>query len=203
MLSSQSSSSSIPTSVRNRLRTSGVEREVFSRVATACAVPSAQPHLHSGSLHAAMHGAFNRPQKRAPVTIGCCTRVKHGQRKARSATPLRISRVWSPRSCACVQFPRVSQAKSVSQSVSQLFHGPAPRSPLPSQSGSATHRQSFQLGMRSRVSFLADPYTKFSFRHRGHRTGVHTDASSTPLDGPWTPLQQPYSISRRAGPRIA
>ena len=44
---------------------------------------------------------------------------------------------------------------------------------------------------------------KFSFRHRGHRTGVHTGANSTPLEGPWTPLQPPYSISRRAGPRNA
>ena len=34
-----------------------------------------------------------------------------------------------------------------------------------------------------------------------HRTGVHTDETSTPLEGPWTPLQQPYSISHRAGPR--
>ena len=25
------------------------------------------------------------------------------------------------------------------------------------------------------------------------RTGVHTDANSTPLEGPWTPSQQPYS----------
>ena len=44
---------------------------------------------------------------------------------------------------------------------------------------------------------------KFSFRHRGHRTGVHTSANSTPLEGPWTPLQQPYTISRRAGPGAA
>ena len=29
---------------------------------------------------------------------------------------------------------------------------------------------------------------KFSFRHRGHRTGVHTGANSTPLEGPWTPF---------------
>ena len=34
---------------------------------------------------------------------------------------------------------------------------------------------------------------KFSFRHRGHRTGVHTGANSTPLEGPWTPLQQLHS----------
>ena len=42
---------------------------------------------------------------------------------------------------------------------------------------------------------------KFSFRQRGHRTGLHTGANSTPLEGPRTPSQQPYSISRRAGPR--
>ena len=30
--------------------------------------------------------------------------------------------------------------------------------------------------------------------------GAHTDETSTPLEGPWTPLQQPYSIRRRAGP---
>ena len=180
MLSSQSSSSSIPTSVRNRLRTSGVEREVFSRVATACAVPSAQPHLHSGSLHAAMHGAFNRPQKRAPVTIGCCTRVKHGQRKARSATPLRISRVWSPRSCACVQFPRVSQAKSVSQSVSQLFHGPAPRSPLHSQSGSATHRQSFHFVTED----TGPAYTQMQVRHRSMAPGPPYNSHIRSAAGP-------------------
>ena len=41
----------------------------------------------------------------------------------------------------------------------------------------------------------------FHFDTRGHRTGVHTDETSTPLEGPWTPLQQPYSISHRAGPR--
>ena len=39
----------------------------------------------------------------------------------------------------------------------------------------------------------------FPFDARGHRTGVHTDETSTPLEGPWTPLQQPYSISHRAG----
>ena len=26
------------------------------------------------------------------------------------------------------------------------------------------------------------------------RTGVHADANSTPLEGPWTPLHQPSSI---------
>ena len=41
----------------------------------------------------------------------------------------------------------------------------------------------------------------FHFDTRGHRTGAHTDATSTPIEGPWTPLQQPYSISRRAGPQ--
>ena len=40
-------------------------------------------------------------------------------------------------------------------------------------------------------------------QRQGHRTGVHTGANSTPLEGPWTPLQQPYSISRRAGPQNA
>ena len=29
----------------------------------------------------------------------------------------------------------------------------------------------------------------FHFDTRGHRTGVHTDETSTPLEGPWTPLQ--------------
>ena len=38
---------------------------------------------------------------------------------------------------------------------------------------------------------------------RGYRTGAHTDETSTPLEGPWTPLQQPYSISHRAGPQNA
>ena len=40
----------------------------------------------------------------------------------------------------------------------------------------------------------------FHFDTRGHRTGAHTGETSTPLEGPWTPLQQPYSISRRTGP---
>ena len=31
-----------------------------------------------------------------------------------------------------------------------------------------------------------------------HRTGVHTDANSTPLEGPRTPLQRPYSSGRSA-----
>ena len=34
---------------------------------------------------------------------------------------------------------------------------------------------------------------KFSFRHPRTRTGAQTDANSTPLEGPRTPLQQPYS----------
>ena len=34
---------------------------------------------------------------------------------------------------------------------------------------------------------------KFSFRHRGHRTGVHTGANSTPLEGgPW---RTPFGLS--------
>ena len=35
---------------------------------------------------------------------------------------------------------------------------------------------------------------------RGLRTGFNRDETSTPLEGPWTPLQKPYSISHRAGP---
>ena len=58
--------------------------------------------------------------------------------------------------------------------------------------------------LRRSCELLRDTQAKFSFRHRrGHRTGIHTGANSTPLEGPWTPLQQPYSISRRAGPRNA
>ena len=62
-----------------------------------------------------------------------------------------------------------------------------------------------------RLNRLQSWYTTFTriqvlyctvwFDTRGHRTGAHTDATSTPLEGPWTPLQQPYSISRRAGPQ--
>ena len=35
---------------------------------------------------------------------------------------------------------------------------------------------------------------KFSFRHRGHRTGVHTGANSTPLEGPWTPSETRHTL---------
>ena len=32
----------------------------------------------------------------------------------------------------------------------------------------------------------------FHFDTRGHRTGVHTDETSTPLEGPWAPLQHSH-----------
>ena len=43
-------------------------------------------------------------------------------------------------------------------------------------------------GVGAIAAFQSLPFAKFSFRHRGHRTGVHTDANSTPLEGPWTPF---------------
>jgi hypothetical protein len=48
--------------------------------------------------------------------------------------------------------------------------------------------------------YIEHSQAKFHFDTRGHRTLAHTDKTSTPLEGPWPPLQQPYSISRRAGP---
>ena len=64
------------------------------------------------------------------------------------------------------------------------------------------------LGWKARVKQFRNKFSdalvihrqSFHFDTRGHRTGVHTDETSTPLEGPWTPLQQPYSISQhRAG----
>ena len=75
--------------------------------------------------------------------------------------------------------------------------------------GVRVHWKSFQSVSQSVVSRSRPALTpKFSFRHRGHRTGVHTDANfTTPLEGPcprWTPLDPltiaDDSISRRAGP---
>ena len=49
------------------------------------------------------------------------------------------------------------------------------------------------------LEFSLMSQAKFSFRHRVHRTGVHTGANSTPLEGgPWTPFTTPYSTRRRA-----
>ena len=63
------------------------------------------------------------------------------------------------------------------------------------------HWKSFQSVSQSVVSRSRPALTpKFSFRHRGHRTGVHTDANfTTPLEGPcpldrWTPLD-PLTIA--------
>ena len=38
----------------------------------------------------------------------------------------------------------------------------------------------------------------FHFDTRGNRTGVHTDETSTPLEGPWTPLQHHMTLSQHS-----
>ena len=58
----------------------------------------------------------------------------------------------------------------------------------------------FQSGAETEVEFtvkvfISTPRTEDT----GPAYGVHTGANSTPLEGPRTPSQQPYSISRRAG----
>ena len=70
------------------------------------------------------------------------------------------------------------------------------------------HWKSFQSVSQSVVSRSRPTLTpKFSFRHRGHRTGVHTDANfTTPLEGPCPldPLGPPYNSRTRsaAGPGL-
>ena len=113
--------------------------------------------------------------------VDACINAAHPRRHAVSA---------SPRSDAA----RAS-ASSSRLGRQMLVHGAAASfASIPRKCRHACVRKPRRCGLVRCRERALNSQAKFSFRHRGHRTGVHTGANSTPLEGPWTPSETRHTL---------